>query len=227
MLKIILAAIPIGLAISVSPGAALFGIIQTSLSKGFKSGIFFALGISISDMLFIALCIWGFSSLIDNPLALTIFGLVSGALLISYGVITFLNQRDKVTDRQKQQVADRMQKMENTLSNVTPPLLQKERTSIFKPMFKGFLFNFVNPCAWILWIGILPITATYDIREQIVFFASILISIFSIDLLKSYFAGKIKNIIKPKVFYVIDRLIGIIFCILGIFMIVKMCILSA
>lgn len=224
--KIILGAIPIGLAISISPGAALFGIIQTSLSKGFKSGIFFALGISISDMLFIALCLWGFSGLVANPLATAIFGFVCGAILIGYGVITFLNRHEKVSDRQQQQVSDRMQKMEDKLDGVTLPIHRPEKVSILRPMSKGFLFNFINPCAWILWLGILPITSGYTPREQIIFFACILASIFSVDLLKSYFAGKIKKLITPKVFLHINRVIGIIFCLLGIFMIVKMTIIA-
>ena len=143
--KIILGAIPIGLAISVSPGAALFGIIQTSLSKGFKSGIFFALGISISDMLFIAFCLWGFSGLMDNPTATSIFGFICGAVLIVYGVITFLNRHEKVSDRQQQQLSDRMQRMDDKLDGVALPS-HHENISIIRPLSKGFLFNFINPC---------------------------------------------------------------------------------
>lgn len=224
--KIILGAIPIGLAISVSPGAALFGIIQTSLSKGFKSGIFFALGISISDMLFIAFCLWGFSGLMDNPTATSIFGFICGAVLIAYGVITFLNRHEKVSDRQQQQLTDRMQRMDDKLDGVALPSHHRENISIIRPLSKGFLFNFINPCAWVLWLGIIPITSGYTVREQIIFFAAILASIFSVDLLKSYFAGRIKKIITPKVFLHINRVIGIIFCILGVFMIVKMTFLA-
>ncbi|MCQ2263547.1 MAG: LysE family translocator [Bacteroidales bacterium] len=248
--SIILTAIPIGLAISLSPGAALFGIIQTSLSKGFTSGISFAMGISLGDMLFIALCIWGLSGLMDHQPALKIFGFVCGAVLIVYGLITFFHKKDTVTDKQRQQVADlRMKVVEGHMQvmdehqqqvgeyvqgvreklNVPPPRVKREhslRNNIFRPMAKGFLFNFINPCAWVLWLGILPITATYELWQQILFFACILLSILFIDLMKSYFAGRIKNMINPKMMFLINRIIGIIFCILGVAMIIKMGVLA-
>lgn len=220
--KILLAAIPIGLAISISPGAALFGIIQTSLAKGFKSGIFFALGIALSDMLFIALCLWGFSTLLDNPIAQMVFGLVCGCVLVGYGLITFFSKREKVSDKQRMQVENRMHEMDDKIDNLTPTLPKHKFSNVLKPMSKGFLFNFINPVAWMLWMGILPMTSNYNLKQQIFFFGCILGTIFCIDMLKSYFAGKIKTMVTPKIFYHVNRIIGIIFCILGLVMIVKM-----
>ena len=222
---ILLAAIPIGLAISISPGAALFGIIQTSLSKGFKSGIFFALGIALSDMLFIGLCLWGFAALLDNPIAKMVFGLICGCVLVGYGLLTFFSKRDTVSDKQREQVENRIHEMDDKIDkidNLHPVLPRRNYLNILKPMSKGFLFNFINPGAWVLWMGIMPLTASYDIKQQVFFFGCILATIFCVDMLKSYFAGKIKSIVTPKVFYHVNRIIGIIFCVLGVVMIVKM-----
>lgn len=219
--KLLLSAIPIGLAISVSPGAALFGIIQTSLSKGFKSGIFFALGIALSDMLFIGLCLWGFAALLDNPIAKMVFGLVCGCVLVGYGLLTFFSKRDTVSDKQREQVENRIHEVDK-LDNLPPVLPRHQYLNVLKPMSKGFLFNFINPGAWVLWMGIMPLTANNDVKEQIFFFGCILATIFCVDMLKSYFAGKIKTMVTPKVFYYVNRIIGIIFCVLGVVMIVKM-----
>lgn len=235
---IVLAAIPWGLAISVSPGAALFGIIQTSLSKGFRSGIFFAMGIAISDAIFIALCLWGLSSVMDNPLAIEIFGFICGGLLIGYGLYTFLSKHEKVSDKQRQQVEERMnaieerqqamdERVQEMKGKIIPQQRQlKARINFIKPFSKGFLFNLINPCAWVLWLAILPTTVNFQLRGQILFFSAILCTIFCIDMLKSYFAGRIKKIITPKMFFIINRVIGIIFCVLGIFMMVKMTVLA-
>ena len=222
--KFLLSAIPIGLAISVSPGAALFGIIQTSLSKGFKSGIFFALGIALSDMIFIGLCLWGFAALLDNPIAKMVFGIVCGCVLVGYGLLTFFSKRDTVSDKQREQVENRFHEMDklDNLDNLPPVLPRHTVLNVLKPMSKGFLFNFINPGAWVLWMGIMPLTANYDLREQIFFFGCILGTIFCVDMLKSYFAGKIKNMVTPKVFYYVNRIIGVIFCVLGVVMIVQM-----
>ena len=222
--KFLLSAIPIGLAISVSPGAALFGIIQTSLSKGFKSGIFFALGIALSDMIFIGLCLWGFAALLDNPIAKMVFGIVCGCVLVGYGLLTFFSKRDTVSDKQREQVENRFHEMDklDNLDNLPPVLPRHTVLNVLKPMSKGFLFNFINPGAWVLWMGIMPLTANYDLREQIFFFGCILGTIFCVDMLKSYFAGKIKTMVTPKVFYYVNRIIGVIFCVLGVVMIVQM-----
>lgn len=219
--KLLLSAIPIGLAISVSPGAALFGIIQTSLSKGFKSGIFFALGIALSDMLFIGLCLWGFAALLENPIAKMVFGIVCGCVLVGYGLLTFFSKRDTVSDKQREQVENRIHEVDK-LDNLSPVLHRHQYLNVLKPMSKGFLFNFINPGAWVLWMGIMPLTANNDIKEQIFFFGCILATIFCVDMLKSYFAGKIKTMVTPKVFYHVNRIIGVIFCVLGVVMIVKM-----
>lgn len=216
-----MSAIPIGLAISVSPGAALFGIIQTSLSKGFKSGIFFALGIALSDMLFIGLCLWGFAALLENPIAKMVFGIVCGCVLVGYGLLTFFSKRDTVSDKQREQVENRIHEVDK-LDNLSPVLHRHQYLNVLKPMSKGFLFNFINPGAWVLWMGIMPLTANNDIKEQIFFFGCILATIFCVDMLKSYFAGKIKTMVTPKVFYHVNRIIGVIFCVLGVVMIVKM-----
>ena len=216
-----MSAIPIGLAISVSPGAALFGIIQTSLSKGFKSGIFFALGIALSDMLFIGLCLWGFAALLENPIAKMVFGIVCGCVLVGYGLLTFFSKRDTVSDKQREQVENRIHEVDK-LDNLSPVLHRHQYLNVLKPMSKGFLFNFINPGAWVLWMGIMPLTANNDIKEQVFFFGCILVTIFCVDMLKSYFAGKIKTMVTPKVFYHVNRIIGVIFCVLGVVMIVKM-----
>jgi threonine/homoserine/homoserine lactone efflux protein len=205
-----------------SPGAAFFGIIQTSLSKGFRSGVFFALGIALGDIFFIALCLWGFAAMLDNSIARMVFGLVCGCVLVGYGLITFFNQHEKVSDKQRMQVEDRIHKLDDNIDKLSTITTRHKVFSILKPMSKGFLFNLINPAALVTWMGIMPLTANYKIEESVLFFACVMCSIFCVDLLKSFFAVKIKRLLTPRVFYIVNRVIGIIFVLLGIFMIVKM-----
>ncbi len=207
--SILFKAIPFGLAIAISPGAAFFGIIQTSLSKGFKPGILFAIGIAMSDMLFIALCLWGLSGVMENEMARKIFSIVGGVVLIAYGIYTFFSKRAHVSEKQKKQVLA-TEKAEEGLKT----------TSVLRTISKGFLFNFINPGAWVLWLGIMPVSGK-TLKEQILFFTAILCTIFCIDLLKSFFSGKIKNAITPHIFFIINRIIGVVFCVIGIYMIVR------
>ena len=135
-----------------------------------------------------------------------------------------VEERMQAIENRQQAVNERVQEVTGKIIPQPVPIPQK--INFIKSFSKGFLFNLINPCAWVLWLAILPTTVGYPMSGQILFFASILGTIFCIDMLKSYFAGKIKKIITPKMFFIINRVIGIIFCVLGIFMMMKMSILA-
>lgn len=206
ILSTILQAIPIALAISVAPGAAFLGIIQTSLNNGFKAGILFALGIAFSDIILIGLCLWGTAGIMHNPTAKLLFSILGGIILIGYGLVTFFNRKRPVKTRHQEEV-------------LNDP--RTDRLGKFKYPMQGFAFNITNPFVWILWIGIAPYSGP-NINLQILFFACILLTIFCIDMLKSFFAGKLKKAITYEVAFIVNRVVGVVFCALGIFMIVRM-----
>ena len=206
ILSTILQAIPIALAISVAPGAAFLGILQTSLNNGFKAGILFALGIAFSDMILIALCLWGTAGIMHNETAKLLFSILGGIILIGYGLVTFFNRKKPLKTRHQEEV------LNDPRSN---------KLGRFKYPMQGFAFNITNPFVWILWLGISPYSGP-NINLQILFFACILLIIFCIDMLKSFFAGKLKKAITYEVSFVVNRIVGIVFCVLGIVMIVRM-----
>ena len=129
ILSTILQAIPIALAISVAPGAAFLGIIQTSLNNGFKAGILFALGIAFSDMILIGLCLWGTAGIMHNPTAKLLFSILGGIILIAYGLITFFNRKRPVKTRHQEEV------LNDPRSN---------KLGKFKYPMQGFAFNITN-----------------------------------------------------------------------------------
>lgn len=206
ILSTILQALPIALAISVAPGAAFLGIIQTSLNNGFKAGILFALGIACSDVILIALCLWGTAGIMHNETARLLFSILGGIILIGYGLLTFFNRRKPIKTRHQDEV------LNDPRSN---------KLGKFKYPMQGFAFNITNPFVWILWLGIAPYSGS-NINLQILFFACILLTIFCIDMLKSFFAGKLKKAITYEVAFIVNRIVGIVFCVLGIVMIVRM-----
>ena len=94
MLAVLLKAIPIGLLLSIMPGAAFFSVIQTSISRGFRAGLFLAFGISLSDIFLVALCLFGIAGLMENnETAQLVMGIVGGIILIVFGCYTFLNMK--------------------------------------------------------------------------------------------------------------------------------------
>lgn len=215
-LAVILKAFSIGLLLICMPGAALFSILQTSISRGFKAGLFLAIGISISDILLVALCFVGIANLmIDNETATFVMGLIGGVILIGYGIYTFLNKKTDLNPYRRKNT-DLEQRVE-------------AKTSKYKMLqytFKGFIFNFTNPFVWLLWIGVVPMSGN-SVKEQSIFLLLILLCTFSGDALKSFFANKIKQILTPKVIYWVNRIVGLVFLALGLVLIIRSYILYA
>src|SRR5690349_5827167 len=82
----ILNGIGYGLLLAVLVGPVFFTLIQTSIERGFKSGVYVAIGISISDALCIAIAYLGISNLLTDPnfrIYLSYFG---GAILLCFGL---------------------------------------------------------------------------------------------------------------------------------------------
>lgn len=207
MISILLKAIPIGLLLSIMPGAAFFSILQTSISRGFRAGLFLAIGISLSDIFLVALCVLGIAGLMESSeTAQLITGIVGGIVLISFGSYTLFCKKNEVN-----------KKIVNSLDINE---IEENRVGILTFVAKGFALNVSNPFVWLLWIGIVPYLGT-TLQNQILFLAFILLTIFSMDLIKSFFAGKIKTLLTPRIILRINKIVGFIIVCLGVFLIIR------
>ena len=91
-------------------------------------------------------------------------------------------------------------------------------------MLQGFLLNIINPAVLLFWLGIVSVISVkehYTQTHELMFFGSLLTTVFFTDLLKSYIANRIKDLLKPNVMLWINRIIGIALVGFGINMIVK------
>ena len=210
VLEIIAKGILMGLTLSFVVGPALFALIQTSLTSGFKAGVRFAIGISISDILMVSLVTFGVSALFEEGTSRTIISIVGGIIMIVFGVFTFL------------------QKMPQKGKSITTPT----GMSYLKFIGKGFLFNIANPGVWFYWVIPVGISATMGSvpiggnmvltprQSSLLFLASLLAAVFSCDVLKCAIAYKLKTILLPKVIHVINKVVGVIFIVFGIYLVV-------
>ena len=212
MFVALIKAVSIGLVLAIAPGAALFSILQTSISRGFRAGLALAVGISVSDILLVSLCLWGFAGIIqDSNTASFIMGIVGGVILVGYGIYTFFNKKTDLNPRHRAAVATAaVQAIESRPS----------KYQMFQYAFKGFIFNITNPVVWILWIGVLPISGE-TLREQVFFLFCILATTLGTDTLKSFFANKIKKLLTPERIFLISRIVGLVLAVLGVVLIVR------
>ena len=185
-------------------GPALFALIQTSIHRGLWSGFQLAFGIFLSDATLVTLCLLGALQIInetpENKLA---FGIITGIILIIFGVFTFTR---KVNIKEDDDDED------NGKPNPVTFIL------------KGFFLNFTNPFVWLFWIlWVTTITANYEGETDavVILFTTTLLVILATDMLKVFGAYKIKHYITPRFIQWVNWIAGVGLCVFGIFMLVR------
>jgi threonine/homoserine/homoserine lactone efflux protein len=196
----------IGSTLAVLLGPALFALVQTSINRGFGSGVSMAVGIFLSDVTLVFLCYIGAMQIIsddqDNQL---VFGIIAGAILIIYGIVAF----------SKQVKIDGESNNSNGLSN----------PGWFTFLLKGYFLNVANPYVWVIWITItVGVTTDYgdnDIRSATLFFAGVLFIILITDIIKAYVAKKIKSLLNEKIIGRLNKIVGVLLFAFGVVLIIR------
>lgn len=200
MLEPLLSGITFGLALALMVGPVFFALIQTSLHESFRAGAYFALGVFLSDASLIALgyVFAGQLDLLNTHRDL--MGWIGGAVLIVFGVF-------QMTRQPKIREVD-----------------DERRTVHGHYLVRGFLMNTLNPMVLLFWlsvIGIVSVRAHYTPADRMTFFASVLGTVLSTDLLKSYGAGKLKRLLSARVMKWINRITGLVVAGFGVEMIIR------
>lgn len=184
-------------------GPALFSILQTSINKGFYSGMQLAIGISISDMLIMFLCYFGLIQYMEKESFQIALGFGGSIIMVIYGVYMF-NKRT-ISEPKNREIKLKINWM-----------------GVFGEIVKGFFLNIMNPFLWIVWLSIVSSGATKSSGpEAIAFILGIASMIFSTDLLKSFFANKIKRFLSPSVIIIINKVAGTLLFGCAVFLLFK------
>jgi threonine/homoserine/homoserine lactone efflux protein len=203
MLQTLLKGFILGLTLAVLIGPAFFTLVQTSIHRGFKSGMFLAIGIFISDLTLVFLSYLGASQILNAPQNQKIVGISGGLMLIVFGIYTF---------RHKMHITE-------------TGGIEVKKPGNFTYILKGFFLNLANPSVWIywvFWVGV--ITAQLSTEEGIAiekvfaFFAATLLTVFATDLLKCFIAFRIKIYLNDKVLKLINHIVGILLVIFGLYL---------
>ena len=187
-------------------GPALFAILQTSVSKGFYSGMQLAMGISASDLLLMLLCYFGLAQYITSDKFQITLGFIGTVFLALYGIYMF---RKKTVTSQ------------TTSKDIK---LRINWMGIFSEVIKGFFLNIMNPFLWILWFGIVSSnTSNSKPIEAVLFILGIVCMVFSTDMLKSFFANKLTKLLSHKVIITINKVAGVILMTCSLYLCLKTC----
>ena len=206
----ILLAVPLGLLLAFTIGPVFFVLLETAITKGFRAAMAFDIGVVVADALFILFVYFTTNSLLteikDDP---KLF-FTGGLIMMAYGLISFI--------KLKKDFKKVMDNKENA------HLVVPEKVNYTALFIKGFLLNFINIGVLGFWLGIIIVFGPkldMNANRILVFFTSIILVYFGIDLIKILIAKKLKNRLTASHIYKIKRAISIILLFFGVFLILQ------
>ncbi|MDR0803146.1 LysE family transporter [Fluviicola sp.] len=193
-------------------GPVFFLLLETSIRKGIRAAIVFDLGVFLSDFIYIIIALIFYSEVrkITSGEYGHIISIIGGVILAVFGLVTLLKKpkEDGINEADKQ------------LNNQTKDLILLG--------LKGFLLNFANPGVIFYWITVIALGAdgknnSGDAIEESTYWyiLIIMITFFSIDLLKIIGAKKLRPFITDNLLVSLNRLIGLIIMGAGALLIIK------
>jgi threonine/homoserine/homoserine lactone efflux protein len=211
MMQLFFQGVILGLVISITIGPAFFAIIQTGITRGFRSGLLLALGIIVSDLTLILLAYLGAYTLFDSSgdsVYNLYLGIGGGALLIAFGTVTFTRKPDAFKRRNP--------KYSNPV--------REPRGMTF--VLKGYFMNIVNPFLILFWFAAMSWVRQnapqgHLLNHAIIFFSGTLIVVFLMDLLKCFIGNKIKRYLTIRLLFWINKIVGITLALFGVALILK------
>ncbi|MBI1769365.1 MAG: LysE family transporter [Bacteroidetes bacterium] len=198
-MPIVFKGIQLGIVLAFLIGPVFFTIIQTSVEKGFWNGALVALGVSLSDILYVTICYFGVFQFLHDPGSKKNMAYVGGAILIGFGLYHLIVK------------ARRSKLVSFHAAAETKPL---------KYILKGFIINGVTPMVFIFWIGTISI-ATIDFGystgfEFFVFFTALLITVLATDIAKAFLADKLRRLITHRFLLIMNIIVGICLIAFGV-----------
>ena len=184
-------------------GPVFFVLLETSIRKGIKAALAFDLGVLLNDIAYIAIAFLFYNQVEqltkgdDN----SVLRLIGGILFLAYGTYNFFKEVKGIVVEEDGAVAE----------NFKGYLLLG---------LKGFLLNLANPMVIFYWFSVMTLGAK-DAKDggssysMILFIVTILITFFSIDVLKIIGAKSLRPLVTDRLLKGLNRLIGIVFVAFG------------
>ncbi|PRY88055.1 LysE family translocator [Mongoliibacter ruber] len=198
MIEALLEGIGMGLVLSAMIGPVFFALITNSIENGFRHTVILALGILCSDLIYVMITYFGVSIFSQNPNFEIVLGYAGGLILMAFGATSFVKK-----------------------NNVRPNSggMPLPKTGKAKGFFKGFGINGVNPFVLLFWISIAGLVSLKDHFDKVdvtIYYAGILVTVFSIDLLKAFVAKQLRSFITPRFMKLLNRVVGILLVLFGL-----------
>ena len=179
-----------GLILTVYIGATFFLLIETSITQGARRALRMNIGVWLSDLLVIGIL------LLSGP---EVFRQISNQHWIqSILVIAFFCMGIFF-------IASSFRKKASPARNRPLP------TSHL--LFKGWLINTLNPSVLIFWLGTIALLFNrfkYSFDQCLIFFAGMFITVITFDILKIYYASRLKHYVPGSIIPWLNAIAGVL-----------------
>lgn len=198
VIEVIFNGVELGIVLTFLVGPVFFAILQTSIERGFWRGVLVALGVSLSDILYVIICYFGLAQVMADSSLKVYLAYGGGILLISFGLYQLaVKSRSLPADPERPMVVKRF----------------------YRYTIKGFLINGMTPMVLFFWIGAVSL-ATVDFGyskngEFALFFASVLVTVLMTDILKAFLADKLRRLLTPKLLMIMNIILGVVLIFFG------------
>ena len=202
------------LGLIINMGPAFITLVQTSLDRGFRQAAWFAFGVLLNDAMVISLCILtSFEVTLKSQFQVNLFAIGAGIILLLFGIYTFRRKVEETNEKKEY------------LNEKTEEIVKKmeKKPAWFVYFGKGFVLNILNPFVWIFWFTSVAVIAGNMAGKKInsvVFFGLVLGVSFTLDILKSWGAAKLKQFFNAERTTWMNRCAGVFLMCFGLYFIV-------
>lgn len=197
-MEVILNGIISGIVLALLVGPVFFTIMQTSIERGFGSGVLVSIGVSLSDAFYITVTYLGVYQLFDNGNFRTYLAYFGGVVLLTFGVYYVFIKSKK-------------------MGRLDPQKLPAN--SSWRLIGKGFIINGLTPTVLIFWLGTVGLATTklgYSTPQKAIpYFTSIVSTVFATDVIKAKLADKLRALLTPRFIRNLNIVLGLVLLIFG------------
>lgn len=213
-------------------GPAFFLLIQTSISKGFKSALLFDVGVILSDIIVVVLMMLTSIQInFDNSDNMIFLGLIAGLIAIAFGLYTFFSKPEKIVARSEKKSVElaemdkKFEKLDQQLDKIDEKFdIKREGPRWYVYLSKGFVMNVFNPFIWVFWVtAVATASGKYngDDRLLALFFIGVFVTVLSIDILKIMASYSLKRFFTEKRMKILNQVTGVALMFCGLILIVR------
>jgi threonine/homoserine/homoserine lactone efflux protein len=182
-----------GILVACVLGPVFFMLLQTSLERGFTSGVFVAIGISLSDTFYILISYFGLVKFFEATNMRHYLAYGGGIILLLFGLYYLLIKSRKLARQNQEDVPT---------------------ASGLRLAAKGFIVNGLSPMVLFFWLATVSVATSQlgytSPKNAMIFFASIILTVFTTDVIKAKLADKLRLLITPTVIRVLNIVLGVV-----------------